>query len=287
VVLDSGAAPATVEELRALVLPGTAGPVPLGDVAEVVETSVQASVSRQDGERSATITATPADEDLGALTADLQAALDDLALPEGTTAEIGGVSADQEEAFADLGLALIAAIAIVYLIMVATFRSLLQPLILLVSVPFAATGAIGMLLVTGTPLGVPSLIGMLMLVGIVVTNAIVLIDLVNQYRRQGLGVTESVLEGGRHRLRPIVMTALATVFALVPMALGFTGGSVFISQPLALVVIGGLISSTVLTLVLVPVLYVLLERASARVRRRPPPEPVPAAQFEEPSGARA
>lgn len=287
VVIDSGAAPTTVEELRALALPGPAGPVRLDDVADVVETSVPASVSRQDGQRSATITATPADEDLGALTADLQAALDDLDLPDGTTARIGGVSADQEEAFADLGMALLAAVAIVYLVMVATFRSLLQPLILLVSVPFAATGAIGMLLLTGTPLGVPSLIGMLMLVGIVVTNAIVLIDLVNQYRRQDLGVTDSVLEGGRHRLRPIVMTALATVFALVPMALGLTGGSVFISQPLALVVIGGLISSTILTLVLVPVLYVLLERLSTRMRRRLAPETAPPAPLEEPTGARA
>ena len=136
------------------------------------------------------------------------------------------------------------AIAITYAILVATFGSLLQPLVLMVSIPFAATGAIGLLLITGKPLGVASMIGLLMLVGIVVTNAIVLIDLVNQYRGRGLGIEDAVLEGGRHRLRPIVMTALATILALTPMAMSLTGGGAFISQPLALVVIGGLFSST-------------------------------------------
>lgn len=131
--------------------------------------------------------------------------------------------------------------------MVTTFRSLTQPLVLLVSVPFAATGVLGMLLVTETPLGVPALIGLLMLVGIVVTNAIVLIDLVNQHRRRGLPVTEAVIGRARYRLRPILMTAAATIGALIPMSLGRTGGSVFISQPLALVVIGGLPTSTLLT----------------------------------------
>src|SRR5690606_40209576 len=117
------------------------------------------------------------------------------------TAEIGGVTQDQEEAFLNLGLAMLAAIAIVFMLLVGTFRSLAQPLILLVSIPFAATGALGLLLVTGTPMGVPAMIGMLMLIGIVVTNAIVLIDLVNQYRARGYGIVEAVLEGGRHRLQ--------------------------------------------------------------------------------------
>ena len=112
----------------------------------------------------------------------------------------------------------------------------------------------------------PALIGMLMLVGIVVTNAIVLMDLINQYRAQGMGVREAVVEGGRHRLRPILMTAVATIFALLPMALGLTGEGGFISQPLAVVVIGGLISSTLLTLVLVPTLYTMVERPKERRR---------------------
>jgi HAE1 family hydrophobic/amphiphilic exporter-1 len=167
---------------------------------------------------------------------------------------------------------MLAAIAIVYIVMVATFGSLLQPLLLLISIPFAATGALGLLLITDTPLGVPALIGMLMLIGIVVTNAIVLIDLVNQYRKQGRSVEDSLISGARQRLRPIIMTALATIFALFPMALGLTGESGFISKPLAIVVIGGLFSSTVLTLVLVPVLYWLVEgraeRKALRVERK-------------------
>ncbi|WP_448324200.1 efflux RND transporter permease subunit, partial [Streptomyces sp. DSM 41493] len=137
------------------------------------------------------------------------------------------------------------------------------------SIPFAATGAVGLLIATGTPMGVPAMIGMLMLIGIVVTNAIVLIDLINQYRDKGYGIIEAVIEGGRHRFRPILMTALATVFALVPMALGVTGEGGFIAQPLAVVVIGGLITSTVLTLVLVPTLYAMVElRKERRAARR-------------------
>ena len=150
--------------------------------------------------------------------------------------------------------------------MVATFRSLRQPLLLLVSIPFAATGAILLQLVSGIPLGVASIIGLLMLVGIVVTNAIVLVDLVNQYRDRGMQVRDAIIHGATRRLRPILMTALATIFALLPMAIGLTGHGGFISQPLAIVVIGGLVSSTVLTLVVLPVLYYLVE--GGRQRRK-------------------
>ncbi len=174
----------------------------------------------------------------------------------------------QSDAFSQLGLALLAAILIVYIVMVATFRSLRQPLLLLVSVPFAATGAILLQIATGVPLGVASLIGVLMLVGIVVTNAIVLVDLVNQYREKGLDAHDATIAGGSRRLRPILMTALATIFALTPMALGITGHGGFISQPLAIVVIGGLVSSTVLTLLVLPTLYNLVEGARERRQRR-------------------
>jgi HAE1 family hydrophobic/amphiphilic exporter-1 len=268
-VLRTGDAPEDVAAIRELELPTAAGMVELSDVAAVEKVEGPPQVTRIDGERSATVSGTATASDLGSVTASLTARLAELSLPEGASYEIGGVSADQEEAFGQLGLAMLAAIAIVFMIMVATFRSFVQPLILLVSVPFAATGAIGLLLATGTPLGVPALIGMLMLIGIVVTNAIVLIDLINQYREQGLGIVEAVIEGGRRRLRPILMTAVATVFALVPMALGLTGSGGFISQPLAIVVIGGLLSSTLLTLVLVPTLYVMLERTKERFRRGP------------------
>ncbi|KWX10875.1 hydrogenase expression protein, partial [Carbonactinospora thermoautotrophica] len=269
VVVRTGTAPADLAALRALPLgAGPAGPVTLDDVADVTETAGPVRLTRTDGARSATISANVIGQNLGAVTADLQRRIDRLHLPEGVSVELGGVSADQRESFADLGLALLAAIAIVFLVMVATFRSMVQPLILLVSVPFAATGAVGLLLATGTPLGVPALIGLLMLIGIVVTNAIVLIDLVNQCREQGMTVREAVLEGSRQRLRPILMTAVATICALAPMAFGLTGGGIFISQPLAIVVIGGLTSSTLLTLVLVPVLYTLVEGAKERLRAR-------------------
>jgi HAE1 family hydrophobic/amphiphilic exporter-1 len=190
--------------------------------------------------------------------------LAEIELPLGVEATVGGAAADQAESFQQLGLALLAAVAIVYIVMVATFSSLIQPLLLLISIPFAATGALGLLIITDTPLGVPALIGMLMLIGIVVTNAIVLIDLVNQYRKEGRSVIQSLFDGARQRLRPILMTALATIFALTPMALGLTGDSGFISKPLAIVVIGGLFSSTLLTLILVPTLYWLVEGRKER-----------------------
>jgi HAE1 family hydrophobic/amphiphilic exporter-1 len=268
IVLGGGAPPAGIAQLRALPLVTPTGRTTLDAVADVTEVDGPVSVTRIDGNRSATVNGTATGSNLGAATADLTKRLAGLTLQPGASYKIGGVSADQADAFADLGLAVLVAIAIVFLIMAATFRSLLQPLLLLVSIPFAATGAIGLLLATGTPLGVPALIGVLMLVGIVVTNAIVLMDLINQYREQGMGVQEAVIEGGRRRLRPILMTAIATIFALLPMALGLTGEGGFISQPLAIVVIGGLISSTLLTLVLVPTLYTMVEHRKERYRAR-------------------
>lgn len=237
-----------------------ATPVHLNEVADVSMVQAASQITRVDGARAVTITAASEGNDLSATTADIKAGLAKLDLPAGVTIRIGGVSQDQQESFGQLGNAMLAAIAIVFLIMAATFGSLIQPLILLVSIPFAATGALALSLVTDTPLGVPSMIGLLMLIGIVVTNAIVLIDLINQKRGGGSDVEESIMAGARLRVRPIVMTALATISALIPMGLGLTGGGVFISKPLAIVVIGGLISSSVLTLILVPVLYDLVER---------------------------
>ncbi len=247
-----------------------AGPLTLGEVATVALVEAPAQITRVDGARTATITATPNGADLGATSTELKKAVAGLQLPDGVTVRIGGVSQQQQDSFVQLGLAMLVAIGIVYLIMVGTFGSLVQPLILLVSIPFAATGAVALLLATDTPLGIPSMIGLLMLIGIVVTNAIVLIDLINQFRRRGASVDDAVMHGARLRLRPIIMTALATVMALIPMGLGVTGGGVFISKPLAIVVIGGLATSTILTLVLVPVLYEIVEnirRRSARPAR--------------------
>lgn len=256
--------PQTTAALQALSIPTRTGPVRLDSLASVGVVDGPTSISTANGIRTATITATPAGDNLATASSAVQAAVTATVLPAGASAALGGVTADQGDAFGQLGIALLVAILIVYVVMVATFKSLLQPLLLLVSVPFAATGAIALQVITGIPLGVPSIIGVLMLIGIVVTNAIVLIDLVNQYRVAGMTVAQAVVEGTSRRLRPILMTALATIFALLPLAIGITGHGGFISKPLALVVIGGLISSTVLTLIVLPVLYALVEGARER-----------------------
>lgn len=258
--------PQTQAEIAALEIPTATGNVALSTLATVEVVDGPVSITTVKGNRSATVSATPSSDDLTVANAAVSQVLADTKLPAGVNAEIGGVSADQASSFASLGLALLAAILIVYIVMVATFKSLLQPLLLLVSVPFAATGAIALQLISGIPLGVASLIGVLMLIGIVVTNAIVLVDLINQLRAKNVPLRDAVFEGSSRRLRPILMTALATIFALIPMAVGLTGEGGFISQPLAIVVIGGLISSTLLTLVVLPALYFVVERS--RERRR-------------------
>ena len=257
-------APTTLQGLRDLQIPSRNGLVPLSSLASVEEVEGPSSVTTVRGVRSATVTVTPDTEDIGTASAAVQAALDELDLPDGASAEVGGVATDQADAFSQLTLAVLAAILIVYTIMVATFRSLRQPLLLLVSIPFAATGAVLLQLASGIPLGVPSIIGLLMLVGIVVTNAIVLVDLVNQYRDNGMRVRDAIIHGAARRLRPILMTALATIGALLPMAIGVTGHGGFISQPLAIIVIGGLVSSTLLTLIVLPTLYWVVEGAKER-----------------------
>ncbi|ARC58125.1 Swarming motility protein SwrC [Frondihabitans sp. 762G35] len=257
-------APTTLDGLKDVSIPTNQGSVPLSTVATVTQADGPTTITTSNAVRSATITVTPASDNLSAANASVTSALAKVDLPKGSSAALGGVTAQQGTAFTDLFIALVIAILIVYIVMVATFRSLLQPFLLLLSIPFAATGAIALQLIANVPLGVPSIIGLVMLVGIVVTNAIVLVDLVNQYRRRGLRVREALIEGTSRRLRPILMTALATIFALTPLAVGLTGHGSFISQPLALVVIGGLVSSTVLTLLVLPVLYYLVERARER-----------------------
>ncbi|UFS58966.1 efflux RND transporter permease subunit [Subtercola endophyticus] len=266
IYIQSDSTPSSQADLAALQIPTVAGPVRLDSLATVSQQNGPDTITESKGLRTAAITATPSSDNLGGASAEVSKAVADTTLPAGAAATLGGATSDQSDAFSQLGIALLVAILIVYVVMVATFKSLLQPLLLLVSVPFAATGAIALQVISGIPLGVASIIGVLMLIGIVVTNAIVLVDLVNQYRTRGLPVREALVQGAIRRLRPILMTALATIFALVPMAIGLTGHGGFISQPLAIVVIGGLISSTILTLIVLPVLYNLVE--GARERRR-------------------
>lgn len=263
---QSEADAAVAAQQAALAVTGT--PVPLSAVASVTEEPTAPVVLRADRHREVTLTVTPKAGAEGDLAALVDRAARGVDLPTGVTMSPPGAATQQAEAFGQLGMSMLTAILLVLVVMIATFRSLRGPLVLLVSIPFAATGAVFALLLTGTPLGLPALIGLLMLIGIVVTNAIVLLDLVSRFRSAGATLDEAVEHGTRLRLRPILMTAAATVFALLPMALGLTGDGVFISQPLAVVVIGGLVSSTVLTLIVVPVLYTIVERAHERRGRR-------------------
>ena len=183
---------------------------------------------------------------------------------EGVEIRPGGVMAEMAEGFSRMGIAIMVAMVIAYLILVVSMRSILNPLIIMVSLPLASIGALLALLIAGYPLGMSGMMGVLMLVGIVLTNAIVLIALVEQLRKQGMNTYDALVEGGRTRLRPILMTALTTMFAMLPLAFGLGGGTL-IAGELAVVVIGGLFSSTLLTLLVIPAIYSLVD--SLRRRR--------------------
>ncbi len=195
----------TAASLSALRLPTALGVVPLSTLATIQQASGPQSVNRINGDRDATITGTITANNTQKVQSDVTTALGATTLPAGASTSTGGVFAQLSNVLTQFVLALLAAIGLVYLIMVAAFRSLLKPLVLLVSIPFAATGAIVALVVTNTSLSLPGLIGLLMLTGIVVTNAIVLLALVEQYRDRGLELQEALIEGGRHRLRPILI----------------------------------------------------------------------------------
>jgi HAE1 family hydrophobic/amphiphilic exporter-1 len=257
--------PATLLSLR---IPTAAGPLPLSTLATLQQVSGPQTINRSNADRSATVTGTITSNNTQAVQTRVDAAIKSVSLPAGTSVSTGGVFAQLSSVLTQFIIAILVAIGLVYLIMVATFRSLIKPLVLLVSIPFAATGAIAALVVTGTALSLPAMLGLLMLIGIVVTNAIVLLDLVEQYRERGLPLQQALIEGGRHRLRPILMTAVATMLALAPLAFSGNSGGGFIGAPLAIVVIGGLFTSTLLTLILVPVLYSEASRfTSARTNR--------------------
>jgi HAE1 family hydrophobic/amphiphilic exporter-1 len=261
----------SLDALRAVPV-GTLG-VPLGAVADVDQVDVQARITRIDGAPAATVTAEITSGDIGATSQEVQATLDELAadgtIPSAATVSLGGVTAQQSEAFAGLFGAMGVAILLVYVAMVLTFSSLVTPFIILFSLPLATIGAFPALLLTGRPIGLSSLIGFLMLIGIVVTNAIVLLDLVERHRKDGMSVHDALIRGGHTRIRPILMTAIATILALVPLAAGFNEGSI-IAAELGTVVIGGLLSSTLLTLLVIPALYSLVARLRGRLSRGQP-----------------
>ena len=255
----------TVDQLKNMRVLGT----PITEIATIEEVGSIPKITTINGQTTVTVSVTPKSKDnLGAASSQVTDAIEKMDLPTGAVTSMGGAAEQLADSFNKLGLALIAAILLIYVVLVWIFKSLMQPALLLIAIPFAATGSFLALLITNTPLDLSSMIGLLMLTGIVVSNAIVLIDLINQYRVRGDSLTKAIEEGTMHRLRPIIMTALATIAAMVPMALGLSSSTGFISQPLAIVVIGGLISSTLLTLVLLPVLYRFIEGAKERFLAR-------------------
>ena len=263
-----------------LVIVGPLGSAPLSEIADVVEGEGPSRIARTDGVRSASITAEIIAEDAQAVGIAIDQEIAALDLPPGVEVVSGGVFAEIEEGFHAIFAAMGIGVVLVYLVMVAGLNSLRNPFAIVLTLPLAFIGVFVALAVTDRALGLAAMMGMLLLIGIVVTNAIVLIAFVEQQRARGLSVLDALTTGARVRLRPILMTALTTSFALLPLAALSEGGGGIISAELATVVIGGLMSSTALTLLVLPVVYVLfnesIPRVCARIMRRNP-SPVPAA----------
>ena len=260
-----------VEGLRAMPVSGMAGTSTLGEVADVEQVEVRGSVTRVDGSPAATVSADVLSQDLAGVSQEAAARVDELEeageIPASVEVVFAGATAEQAEAFGGLFFSMGVAILVVYIVMVLALGSLITPFIILFSLPLAIIGAIPALLITGNPLGISAMIGFLMLIGIVVTNAIVLLDFVEQLKRKGYSNYDALVRGANTRVRPILMTAIATILALSPVAIGFAHGSI-IAEELATVVIGGLFSSTFLTLIVVPVVYSLVDGGKEGFRKR-------------------
>ena len=247
-----------LDRLKNLPVQGPLGNVKLGSISQIAIEQGPVTVSRFDGNRSATITGTITAVNTQAVSNATQAVIDGIDLPPGVEVRTGGVFSQVTEGFQDIFLAMGIGIALVYLVMVASLGSLRNPFIIVLSLPLAVAGALVALWITDRTLSMSALMGFLLLIGIVVTNAIVLITFVEQLRERGMSVHAALLRGGRVRIRPILMTAFTTTLALFPLALSTDDGGGIIGAELATVVIGGLISSTMLTLLAVPVIYTLM-----------------------------
>ncbi|WP_226642669.1 efflux RND transporter permease subunit [Mesobacillus subterraneus] len=259
--------PESIDDILAREVPTALGTtLPLSELVTVEEGTTLNTLARSKGQYYASVSGTVVSKDISKAAADAEKAIDELDLPKGVEVGVAGVQADMTETFTQLGAAMLAAIAIVYFILVVTFREGVAPFAILFSLPFAVIGSFVGLLIAGETISVSVMMGLLMLIGIVVTNAIVLVDRIIHMEREGLTMRAAVLEAGATRLRPILMTAIATVGALIPLAIG-SGGGGLISKGLAITVIGGLISSTLLTLIIVPIVYEVLSRIFKKNRK--------------------
>lgn len=260
--LDTGHT-ASVEMLKKQSISnGHGGIVALHELGEVMETNNATQISRLDQKEYLQVYSTITDTNTSKVSSDAFAAINKLKLPDGVTWSNEGAAKEMNDGFMSMGIALLVSIVLVYFVMLLAFGEALMPLVILAAIPFSIIGAIVGLYLVGEPIGMPAMIGLLMLNGIVVTNAIVLLDRVKQNERRGMEKGEALLEAGVTRLRPILMTAVATIGALLPLALSSEAG--LVSRALAIVVIGGLASSTLLTLVIVPVIYHLLLRSKGK-----------------------
>jgi hydrophobic/amphiphilic exporter-1 (mainly G- bacteria), HAE1 family len=251
---------ASIDEVRNLVVnPGSERPVPLSAVAEVRLATGPAEIRRANQERVAVISAAPARGDLGDATATAQDILGQTTLPVGILGTVSGQSEEMTQSFRSLGLAFALAVFLVYLVMASQFESLLHPFVILFTIPMGLIGSIWGLYITGTTINSVALIGLIMLAGIVVNNAIVLIDAINQARERGLEKIAAIKLAGRTRLRPILITSVSTIIGLIPMAIGIGEGAE-IRRPMAITVIAGNLVATFLTLIVIPVLYAVLDR---------------------------
>ena len=250
----------SIDEIRHLIVnPSSERPVTLDAVADVTVSQGPAEIRRIAQERVAIISANLAYGDLGAAAAEASAIVGRTPMPQGISAVVSGQSEEMQTSFKSMQFALLLAVFLVYLVMASQFESLIHPLVILFTIPLALVGAVLALFITGTTVNIVAFIGVIMLAGIVVNNAIVLVDLINQLRAQGKQRIDAIMEAGTARLRPILMTSLTTTLGLLPMAMGFGEGSE-VRTPMAITVIGGLTVSTLLTLVVIPVVYSLMDR---------------------------
>jgi HAE1 family hydrophobic/amphiphilic exporter-1 len=251
---------ASIDEVRNLVVnPGSERPVPLSAVAEVRLATGPAEIRRANQERVAVISAAPVNGDLGNATRQAQEILAQTTLPVGIAGSVSGQSEEMTQSFRSLGLAFALAVFLVYLVMASQFESLLHPFVILFTIPMGLIGSVWGLYITGTTINSVALIGLIMLAGIVVNNAIVLIDAINQARERGMERIEAIKLAGRTRLRPILITSVSTIVGLIPMAIGIGEGAE-IRRPMAITVIAGNLVATFLTLIVIPVLYAALDR---------------------------
>jgi hydrophobic/amphiphilic exporter-1 (mainly G- bacteria), HAE1 family len=242
-----------------IVNPESDRPVPLKAVAEIRVAVGPAEIRRADQARVALVSANLAYGDLASATDEVRAIIASVPMAPGVAAGVSGQSAEMQDSFRSMLFTLAMAVFLVYLVMASQFESLIHPFVILFTIPLALVGAVWALWLTGTTVSVVAFIGLIMLAGIVVNNAIVLVDLINQLRADGMERTAAIIEAGRARLRPIVMTTLTTTLGLLPMAIGFGDGAE-VRAPMAITVIGGLLFSTLLTLVVIPVVYSMLDR---------------------------